>query len=154
MPTPSQLPDAQPALRAYLGTAIAPEMAALGFDTAIHDNPEPAAGPLLLATRHEADDRPTILIYAHGDVVAGQDEGWRAGLAPWSLTVEDGRLYGRGTADNKGQHWINIGARPSVLDTSAPPRFKLKPLVEPAREEAPRALRPFSKATPKPPPHT
>src|SRR3546814_10953625 len=115
MPTPSQLPDAQPALRAYLETAIAPEMAALGFDTAIHDNPEPAAGPLLLATRHEADDRPTILIYAHGDVVAGQAEGCRAGLVPRSLPAEDGPLHGRGPAATRGPPWINLSTPRTAL---------------------------------------
>ncbi|WP_445623354.1 M20/M25/M40 family metallo-hydrolase [Lactiplantibacillus plantarum] len=54
-------------------------------------------------------------MYAHGDVVRGYDEQWRDGLAPWRLTAEGDRWYGRGTADNKGQHTINLAALREVL---------------------------------------
>src|SRR5262245_64925146 len=57
----------------------------------------------------------TVLIYGHGDTVRGLDESWRAGLSPWVLTVEGKRIYGRGTADNKGQHSINIAALAAVV---------------------------------------
>jgi acetylornithine deacetylase/succinyl-diaminopimelate desuccinylase-like protein len=37
---------------------------------------------------------------------------WRAGRDPWTLTEapDEGRLYGRGIADNKGQFWVNLSA--------------------------------------------
>ena len=60
-------------------------------------------------------DLPTVLVYGHGDVVRGYAAQWRAPLDPWSLIVEGDRWYGRGTADNKGQHTINLGALASVL---------------------------------------
>jgi acetylornithine deacetylase/succinyl-diaminopimelate desuccinylase-like protein len=36
---------------------------------------------------------------------------------PWQVTVEQGRWYGRGTADNKGQHSINLAALEAVLQS-------------------------------------
>ena len=40
---------------------------------------------------------------------ARQRARWDAGRDPWTLRVEGDRWYGRGTADNKGQHSINSG---------------------------------------------
>ena len=118
IPSCSQEPAAAPALRRYLDDEMAPALAALGFACTVHDNPAapaPGAGPLLLATRHEADGLPTVLSYAHGDVVRGQDASWTAGAGPWTLAADGERLYGRGTADNKGQHSINQAALEAVL---------------------------------------
>jgi acetylornithine deacetylase/succinyl-diaminopimelate desuccinylase-like protein len=56
-----------------------------------------------------------VLLYGHGDTVRGLEDQWRAGLAPWTLTEEGDRWYGRGTADNKGQHAINLAALEAVL---------------------------------------
>jgi acetylornithine deacetylase/succinyl-diaminopimelate desuccinylase-like protein len=39
------------------------------------------------------------------------------GLSPWRLQRRGDRLYGRGTADNKGQHTINFAALDAVLRT-------------------------------------
>ena len=113
--TESQDPASAPALHAYLADEMVPTLAALGFDSAIHPNPEPAFGPLLIATRHESDTAPTVLMYGHGDVIRGQDKSWTKGAGPWTLQPDGERLYGRGTADNKGQHSINIAALAQVL---------------------------------------
>ena len=56
-----------------------------------------------------------MLTYGHGDVIRGQEAQWREGLDPWTLTVEGERFYGRGTADNKGQHTINLAALETVM---------------------------------------
>ena len=79
------------------------------------DNPDPRGGPLLLAHRHEGAGLPTVLTYGHADVVLAEPLRWRAGLDPWPVTVEGDRWYGRGTADNKGQHTINLAALEQVL---------------------------------------
>ncbi len=40
---------------------------------------------------------------------------WTRGRGPWTLAVGGDRLYGRGTADNKGQHSINLAALAATL---------------------------------------
>lgn len=98
------------ALTGYLQDEIRPELEAMGFAVTVWPNPVAGHGPLLVGRRVEAEHLPTVLAYAHGDVVSGQDASWRAGLSPWTLTEEDGRWYGRGTADNKGQHTVLLTA--------------------------------------------
>jgi acetylornithine deacetylase/succinyl-diaminopimelate desuccinylase-like protein len=113
--TESQEADRAATLLAYLTDEIVPQAQQLGFETRIADNPVAGAGPFLIATRHEGDDLPTVLIYGHGDVVRGYDSQWREPLTPWAVKIEGERWYGRGTADNKGQHTINLAALASVL---------------------------------------
>ena len=100
-------------LRAYLDKELVPQFTALGFTTKIVPSPS-GRGPNLLATYHESDDLPTVLMYGHGDVVPGMEGEWRDGLDPWRCTTVGERVYGRGTADNKGQHAINIAALRAV----------------------------------------
>jgi acetylornithine deacetylase/succinyl-diaminopimelate desuccinylase-like protein len=100
-------------LRAYLEQELTPAFTALGFTTDIIPSPS-GRGPHLLATYHESDDLPTVLMYGHGDVVPGMEGEWRDGLDPWRCTTVGERAYGRGTADNKGQHAINIAALRAV----------------------------------------
>jgi hypothetical protein len=47
--------------------------------------------------------------------VRGLDDHWHKGLAPWRVTQKSDRWYGRGTADNKGQHAVNLSAPAAVL---------------------------------------
>ncbi|MEN9418023.1 MAG: hypothetical protein RI988_1643 [Pseudomonadota bacterium] len=115
----SQEAASGPELRAYLAEELGPCLARLGFRCEVHPNPEPAFGPLLVASRHESDGAPTVLMYGHGDVIRGQDASWKHGAGPWQLAVEGERVYGRGTADNKGQHSINIAALAEVLRARA-----------------------------------
>jgi len=77
------------------------------------------AGPFLFAHRLEDPSLPTVLGYGHGDVIRGQAGQWHEGLDPWQLQARGDRLYGRGTADNKGQHTINLGALAAVLGARA-----------------------------------
>lgn len=143
----SQEPAAAPALHAYLAHELQPALAALGFTVALHDNPVAGAGPLLVATRHEADGLPTVLSYAHGDVIRGQDASWTAGAGPWQLVQDGERLYGRGTADNKGQHSINLAALEAVLDARGGRLgFNLKLLVETGEETGSPGLAAFCAA--------
>lgn len=113
----SQEADSGPALQAYLDDGLAPDLRALGFDDiTVHANPDGRHGPLLIARRIEDPALPTVLGYGHGDVIRGQDASWTRGAGPWTLAAEGERLYGRGTADNKGQHSINLAALAAVLD--------------------------------------
>jgi acetylornithine deacetylase/succinyl-diaminopimelate desuccinylase-like protein len=144
--TESQDPASGPALHAYLQGEIGPALAALGFAFAIHPNPEPACGPLLIATRHEGSELPTVLVYGHGDVIRGQDKSWTRGAGPWTLVQDGERLYGRGTADNKGQHSINIAALAQVLAVRGRLGFNVKWLLETGEETGSPGLAAFCAA--------
>jgi len=113
--TESQEPGRESILRSYLCDSIAPQLAALGFTWKIVENPIAGGGPFLLAERSELGAACTLLTYGHGDVIRGQEHQWRSGLEPWRIVVEGDRWYGRGTADNKGQHTINLAALAEVL---------------------------------------
>ncbi|ODM84678.1 M20 family metallopeptidase [Bradyrhizobium elkanii] len=117
--TESQSDDGAEALRDYLTGEMSTTLQRLGFTCRIIENTVHACAPFLIAERHEDDLLPTVLLYGHGDVVHGKAEAWRTGLSPWRLTIDGDRWYGRGTADNKGQHSINLAALESVLDVRA-----------------------------------
>ena len=113
--TESQNPARGAELQAYLDTQIAPALQGLGFDCTVHANPVAGAPPLLTAQRLEDPALPTVLFYGHGDVVRGHEGQWAEGRDPWTLTDAGSRWYGRGSADNKAQHSINLGALAAVL---------------------------------------
>ena len=140
IPTESQVEGRGDVLAAYLTDEIAPSLAALGFKSDIVDNPV-RGGPALIAERHEDDAATTVLGYGHGDVIRGLDAGWREGLAPWTLVERDGRYYGRGVVDNKGQHTINIAALDAVLKTRGRLGFNVKWLIEMGEETGSPGLR-------------
>ena len=139
IPSTSQEPERAPALRRYLEDEMVPSLAPLGFTSRILDNP--SGPPFLVAERKEEDAAFTVLIYGHGDTVRGLDDLWRAGLSPWVLTIEGERLYGRGTADNKGQHSVNIAALAAVLAQRGRLGFNTKILIEMGEEVGSAGLR-------------
>jgi acetylornithine deacetylase/succinyl-diaminopimelate desuccinylase-like protein len=138
--TESQRADSAPDLGSYLSDEIAPSLARLGFTSCILDNPK-GGGPFLIAERIESPSLPTMLSYGHGDVILGYDAQWRSGLSPWTLTREGDRWYGRGTADNKGQHSINIAALERVLAARGKLGFNVKLLLETGEETGSPGLR-------------
>jgi acetylornithine deacetylase/succinyl-diaminopimelate desuccinylase-like protein len=111
----SQNPDRQATLHSYLADHLVPMLQPMGFQTRILPNPQAGGPPFLIATRKESGARFGVLSYGHGDVVRGYAEQWFPGLDPWVLEARGERWYGRGTADNKGQHIINLLALEQVL---------------------------------------
>ncbi|MEM9342594.1 MAG: M20 family metallopeptidase [Pseudomonadota bacterium] len=132
--TESQTPEKAAELPRYLHEALTPRLKALGFACEVHANPAENAGPFLIAERMEHTGAPTILSYGHGDVIRAQTEQWRDGLHPFCLVEEGDRLYGRGAADNKGQHLINLTALRAVLDTRGSLGFNFRFVIETGEE--------------------
>ncbi|PWC31367.1 M20 family metallopeptidase [Azospirillum sp. TSO35-2] len=142
MKTESQSPDRGAELRAYLSDEMTPTLAGLGFTSTIVDNPVAGRGPFLIAERQEDPRLPTVLVYGHGDVVLGHEGRWREGLDPWTVTVDGDRWYGRGIADNKGQHSVNIAALAQVMaERGGSLGFNAKFLIEMGEEAGSPGLR-------------
>lgn len=141
--TESQDPRGRPHLRAYLEEALRPRFEALGAVCRIAENPDPDCGPFLVAERREGDDLPTVLTYGHGDVVLGMEGRWADGRSPWVMERDGDRLYGRGVADNKGQHLVNLTALEAVLATRGALGFNLKIVIETGEEAGSPGLHQF-----------
>ncbi|MGJ8640660.1 MAG: M20/M25/M40 family metallo-hydrolase [Opitutaceae bacterium] len=83
----------------------------LGFEVAVV---ETELHPVLLAERHGDPSWPHVVIYGHYDVQpADPFELWTSDA--FEPTVRDGRIYGRGTADNKGPTIVHMTALSRVL---------------------------------------
>ena len=130
-------------LENYYDQNIIPMLVKMGFKCRVMENPLSKANIILFAERIENADFSTILTYGHGDVVLGQDSCWDNGLSPYKLIEKDNRYYGRGTADNKGQHLINIKALNSLLSVQKKLGFNFKILFEMGEEIGSPGLKAF-----------
>ena len=130
-------------LENYYDQNIIPMLVKMGFKCKVMENPLSKANIILFAERIENANFSTILTYGHGDVVLGQDSCWDNGLSPYKLIEKDNRYYGRGTADNKGQHLINIKALNSLLSVQKKLGFNFKILFEMGEEIGSPGLKAF-----------
>jgi acetylornithine deacetylase/succinyl-diaminopimelate desuccinylase-like protein len=92
----------------------------------------PTAGaPAVFAEWPEAEHgAPTVLVYSHHDVRASHDDTWEQ-TPPFEPTLREGRLFGRGTSDAKGQVLAHLwGLRAWLARGHDGPPVMLKMLVE------------------------
>ena len=78
-----------------------------------------------------APGKPTVFLYAHHDVQPVNDVGdakWESD--PWTLTARKGRLFGRGSADDKGAITAQLGAVAAFLKTHGKLPVNVKMVVE------------------------
>jgi Cys-Gly metallodipeptidase DUG1 len=98
-----------------MGDWLAAELKSLGAEVEIRPLGKEAAKPQLelppvIVARYGNDKKKrTILVYGHYDVQpAGKEDGWAT--EPFELTIDEkGRMYGRGSTDDKGPvlGWLN-----------------------------------------------
>jgi acetylornithine deacetylase/succinyl-diaminopimelate desuccinylase-like protein len=67
----------------------------------------------------EGDAASTVLMYGHLDKQPAM-VGWEAGLGPWTPVLRDGRLYGRGGADDGYAIFATIAAIRALKDQKTP----------------------------------
>lgn len=80
-----------------------------------------------------APGKPTVFLYAHHDVqpvnkVGDPKDDWKSD--PWVLTRREGRLFGRGSADDKGAIVAQLGAISAFLKTRNSLPVNIKMVVE------------------------
>ena len=86
--------------------------------------------------------KPTVFLYAHHDVQpVNFVEQWKSD--PWKLTRRDGRLYGRGSADDKAAISAFLGAISAYRKTSNQLPCNVKMVVEGEEEIGSRNLLTF-----------
>lgn len=86
---------------------VAAQLEAVGLDVKRHPTVDNA--DTIIGTKEPVGDAPTVLLYSHYDVVPAQNPGaWTSD--PLDLTERDGRWYGRGAADCKGNVVMHLEA--------------------------------------------
>lgn len=75
-----------------------------------------------------------MLVYGHGDVQFGHADDWSEGRSPWHLSIEGDALYGRGSADNKGQHTVDLCALGAVIGVRGKLGYNVTVLIEMGEE--------------------
>ncbi len=103
----------------------------------------PTAGnPVVYAERRADGDANTILLYGHYDVQPPEPyEAWQS--PPFEPTIRDGRIYGRGVGDNKGQFLASLFAIQLLTELEALPRLHIKFMVEGEEESGSPSLPAF-----------
>lgn len=136
--TSSREEEHQEELRRYLDGLMRQRFEAMGFTVNIHPNALLERAPFLVAKRIEDPLLPTLFCYGHGDTVPGEEGRWSDERDPWTLDVANSaagtRWYGRGTADNKAQHGINMAALRQVIETRGQLGYNVTFLIETAEE--------------------
>ena len=102
----------------------------LGGKTTLLDNPvatkDRPLPPILLGEFHVDPKKKTVCVYGHLDVQpAAKEDGWDTD--PFVLTEKDGKLFGRGSTDDKGPalSWLWIVEAHQALGVELPVNIKI-----------------------------
>ena len=116
------------------------KLAAIGFAT----ETLPTAGhPVVLAEWRKAPPgAPTILIYGHYDVQPAEPlDLWTT--PAFEPTIRDGKIFGRGSVDDKGQLWVHVKALEAHLATRGTLPVNVVVIAEGEEEVGSEHLAPF-----------
>jgi acetylornithine deacetylase/succinyl-diaminopimelate desuccinylase-like protein len=101
-------------------------MSAIGLDAQVL---ETDGNPLAYGQWCDAPGKPTVLIYGHYDVQPVDPvELWHS--PPFEGTVRDGKIFGRGSVDDKGQVLMHLAAIEAHMRTRGKLPINLKVVIE------------------------
>ncbi len=73
--------------------------------------------PVIFAEKIIDKNKPTVLVYGHYDVQPAEPlELWHSG--PFEPVIKDGKVYARGSADDKGQFYMHVKALETMVKTN------------------------------------
>jgi acetylornithine deacetylase/succinyl-diaminopimelate desuccinylase-like protein len=121
-------------------TWFADKARAIGLATEVL---ETGGHPVVLAEwRGAPDGAPTVLVYGHYDVQPVEPlDLWTS--PPFEPTVRDGRIYARGSVDDKGQLYLHLKAIEALLSTAGSLPVNIVVLAEGEEEVGSEHLAPF-----------
>src|SRR5665213_2684385 len=121
------------------------ELSAIGFEAKAHTTP---GRPMVVAhytPKGATAKTPHALFYGHYDVQPVDPlELWHSD--PFEPVLKDGRLYGRGTSDDKGQLMTFVEAARAWIEVAGELPIKATFLIEGEEESGSPSLVPFLKA--------
>ena len=120
-------------------TFLAEIMNRSGIKTKIYQTDR---NPIVYGEIGDKEDAPTVLVYGHYDVQPPDPlELWVS--APFEPEIRDGKIYGRGTADDKGQLFANIKGVEAYLKVKGEIPINFKFLFEGEEEISSPSLKVF-----------
>jgi acetylornithine deacetylase/succinyl-diaminopimelate desuccinylase-like protein len=126
IPSVSTLPENKADCR-RTAESLAAELTRIGMEHA--HLIETDSHPLVYADWLHAAGKPTVLCYGHYDVQPPDPlDEWIT--PPFEPTERDGNLYGRGTADDKGQVWIQVKALESLMAANGKLPMNVRVILE------------------------
>lgn len=79
---------------------------------------ETAGHPVVYGEKIIDPSKPTVLVYGHYDVQPAEPlELWHSG--PFDPVIKDGKVYARGSADDKGQFYMHVKAMETMVKTNS-----------------------------------
>jgi acetylornithine deacetylase/succinyl-diaminopimelate desuccinylase-like protein len=128
IPSISALPEHKADVR-RAAEYLANDLRGMGLQSVELIEGKPAENPLVYAEWLKAPGKPTLLLYGHYDVQPPDPlEEWKT--PPFEPTLRGQDLFGRGTADDKGQSYILAKAVEAFLKTDGKLPINVKFLLE------------------------
>jgi acetylornithine deacetylase/succinyl-diaminopimelate desuccinylase-like protein len=108
---------------------------------------ETARHPVVFGEAGDEDPKHTILVYGHYDVQPPEPfDKWNT--PPFEPTIIDGKIYGRGTSDNKAQLFAHVKGIQAYIEARGglPKGVKMKYIFEGEEEIGSPSLNPFAES--------
>jgi len=107
----------------------------------------PTSGAPVVVAEMSLGMKKTLMFYNHYDVQPEEPlEEWKS--APYTLTVRNERLFGRGVSDNKGQIVANMFGVQAAFEAGYEPKCNIRFIIEGEEEFGSNHLEEFCKAHP------